>query len=93
MKSGSFKGSPQKKVIDSANILILILLEKLIHLENDACSALSSVFRILLNEHAPLKSKRLRYNNKTFITKELRKEIMKRSKPKNLFNTNKNQEN
>ena len=93
MKSGSFKGSPQKKVIDSANILILILLEKLIHLENDACSTLSSGFRILLNEHAPLKSKRLRYNNKTFITKELRKEIMKRSKPKNLFNTNKNQEN
>ena len=93
MKSGSFKNSPQKKVIDCTNILILILLEKLIHLENDACSALSSGFRIFLNEHAPLKSKTLRYNNKTYITKELRKEIMKRSKPKNLFNTNKNQEN
>ena len=35
----------------------------------------------------------LRYNNKTFITKELRKKIMKRSKLKNLFNKNKNQEN
>ena len=67
--------------------------EKLIHLENDAYSAFSSAFRVLLNEHAPLKTKILRYNNKTFITKELRKEIMKRSKLKNIFNKNKNQEN
>ena len=67
--------------------------EKLKHLENDAYSAFNSAFRNLLNEHAPLKTKILRYNNKTFITKELRKEIMKRSKPKNLFNKNKNQEN
>ena len=41
-----------------------------------------------MNEPAPL-----RYNNKTFITKKLRKGIMKRPKLKNLFNKNKNQEN
>ena len=63
------------------------------HLENDAYSAFSSSFRVLLNEHAPLKTKILRYNNKTIVTKELRKETMKRSKLKNLFNKNKNQEN
>ena len=63
------------------------------HLENDASSAFSSAFRVFLNKHVPLKTKILRYNNKTFVTKELRKEIMKRSKLKNLFNKNKNQEN
>ena len=67
--------------------------ETLIHLENDAYSAFSSAFSILLNEHAPLKTKILGYDNKTFITKEVRKEIMKKSKLKNLFNKNKNQEN
>ena len=67
--------------------------EKLIHSENNAYSVFSLAFRILLNEHAPLKTKILRYKNKTFITKELRKEIMKRSKLKNLFSKNKNQEN
>ena len=71
----------------------IVLQEKLIHLENDAYSAFSSAFRVLLNEHAPLKTKIFRHNNKTFITKELRKEIMKRSKLKNIFNGNKNQEN
>ena len=67
--------------------------EKLKHLENDAYSAFNSAFTNLLNEHAPLKTKILRFDNKTFITKELRKKIMKRSKLNNLFNKNKNQEN
>ena len=98
MKSGSFKGSPCKKVYRSykyfdIDLFKIALQEKLIHLENDAYSVFSSAFRVLLNEHAPLKTKILRYNNKTFITKELRKEIMKRSKLKNIFNKNKNQEN
>ena len=98
MKSGSFKGSPRKKVYRSYKYFDIDLFkipsqEKLIYLENDAYSAFSSAFRVLLNEHAPLKTKILRYNNKTFITKELRKEIMKRSKLKNVFNKNKNQEN
>ena len=46
----------------------------------------------ILNEHGPLKKETLRHNNECFLTKELRKEIMKRSKLKNLFNKNKNQE-
>ena len=64
--------------------------EKLKHLKNDADSAFNSAFTSL-NEQAPLKMKAL--NNKTFIAKEFRKEIMKRSKLKNLCNKNKTQEN
>ena len=98
MKSGSFKGSPRKKVYRlykyfDIDLFKIALQEKLKHLENDAYSAFNSAFTNLLNEHAPLKTKILRHNNKTFITKKLRKEIMKRSKLKNLFNKNKNQEN
>ena len=90
MKSGGFKGSPRKKVYRSykhfdIDLFKIALPEELIHLENDAYSAFSSAFRVLLNEHAPLKTKILRYNNKIFITKELRKEIMRRSKKKNLL--------
>ena len=98
MKFGSFKGSPRKKGFRSNqyfdnDLFKIALQEKLIHLENDAYSAFSSVFRVLLNEHAPPKMKIPRYNNITFITKELKKEILKRSKLKNLFDKNKNQEN
>ena len=67
--------------------------EKLIHSKSNPYSVFNLAFRILLNEHAPLKTKIRRYSNKTFITKELRKKIMKRSKLKNLFSKNKNQEN
>ena len=43
-----------------------------------------------LNKHAPLKKKVLRHNNNAFMTKELRKEIMLRSKLKNKFNKERN---
>ena len=62
-------------------------------MENDAYSAFSSTATNLLNELAPFKTKIVRYNNKTFITKELRNGIMKRSKLKSLFSENKTQEN
>ena len=42
-----------------------------------------------LNIHAPLKKKILRHNNNCFVTKELRKAIMLRSKLKNIFTKNK----
>ena len=84
MEPGSFKGSSRRKVYRSYKHFDIILFkialqENLKHLENDAYSVFSSAFTYLLNAHAPLKKKTLRYNNKTFITKELRKEIMKRS--------------
>ena len=40
----------------------------------------------VLNRDAPVKVKMLRHNNSAFVTKGLRKAIMKRSKLKNLFN-------
>ena len=98
MKSDSFKSSPRKKVYGSnqyfdIDLFIIALQGKLIHLEYDVYSEFSSAFRVLLNERAPLKTKILKYNNKTLITKELRKKIMERSKLKNIFHKNKNQEN
>ena len=41
----------------------------------------------------PLRKKIVRRNNGPFMTKELRKEIMKRSKLRNKYNKNRNYEN
>ena len=46
-----------------------------------------------LNKHAPLKKKFLRHNNNPFMTKDLRKQILVRSKLKNIFNKNRHYEN
>ena len=48
------------------------------------------VFFKELNKHAPLKKKILRHNNNAFMTKELQKEIMLRSKLKYKFNKERN---
>ena len=53
------------------------LKEKMIHFENDAYCMFSSAFLSVLNKYAPLKTKILRYNTKTFMKKELKKESMK----------------
>ena len=45
----------------------------------------------VLEKHAPLKSKILRGNNKPHINKSLRKEIMLRSRLKNIANASANQ--
>ena len=50
-------------------------------------------FLSLLIKHALLKKKILRHNNGPFMTNELRKEIMKRSKLKNKYNKKRNYEN
>ena len=51
------------------------------------------VFLKELNKLAPLKTKFLRHNNKPFMTKDLRKQIMVRFKFRNIFNKNQNYEN
>ena len=43
-------------------------------------------FLATLNEHAPLKTKKIQYNHEVFMTKTLRKAIMKRYKLRNAFN-------
>ena len=45
----------------------------------------TSVFRKVLDTHAPLKMKKLRENQAKFMTKELRKAIMDRSRFKNKY--------
>ena len=49
----------------------------MIHFENDAYCMFSSAFLSVLNKYAPPKTKILRYNTKTFVKKELKKESMK----------------
>ena len=51
---------------------------------------LKKVFLKEPNKHAPVKKKILRHNNNAFMTKELRKEVILRSKLKNKFNNEKN---
>ena len=47
-------------------------------------------FKVVLNQFAPLKPKLIRKNNQSFMTKSLRKAIMKRSKLRNKFNDERN---
>ena len=48
-----------------------------------------NIFMTTFNKHAPLKIKYVRANDAPFMTKKLRKAIMKRSKLRNNFNKNK----
>ena len=47
-------------------------------------------FKVILNQFVHLKEKLIRNNNQPFMTKPLRKAIMKRSKLRNLFNEERN---
>ena len=51
----------------------------------------SKKLAIVLNTHSPTTTKMIRFNNSVFMTKESRKEIMKRWKLRNKFNRNRNQ--
>ena len=66
---------------------------------NEICSKanayndLSEKVREIIDKHAPLKTKYLRGNNAPFMTKELRKAIMNRSRLTNRYNRWKSREN
>ena len=53
---------------------------------------MGKIFVKTLNKHAPLKTKVIRGNHKSFITKNLRKAIMKRSALKKRANVSNNPE-
>ena len=98
MKSGIFKGPPKKKIYRSYKTFpnecfSNALREELKTLEGDKYGEFEKTFTNVLNTHASIKIKMIRFNNNVFITKELRKEIMKRSKLRNSLNTNRNHEN
>ena len=51
----------------------------------DMFSTFTETFRRVLNKHAPLKTKRVRENQSRFMTKELSKAIMNKSKTQNKY--------
>ena len=59
------------------------------HLTSSSYDDFETSFLKELKRHASLKKKVLRHNNNRFMTKELRKAIMLRSKLKNIFNKDK----
>ena len=61
--------------------------------KSESYSEFEAVFLKELNKHAPLKKKFLRHNSNPFMTKDLRKQIMVRSKLRNIFNKNRDYEN
>ena len=90
-KSGSFKGTPRIKIYRSYKSFNIdnfksILNQKLNNLSSTTYDDFEETFLSLLNKHATLEKKILRHNNGPFMTKELRNEIMKRSKLKNKHN-------
>ena len=50
-------------------------------------------FKTCLDKFVPLKEKKIRFNNRIFMTKSLRKAIMLRFQLKRNFNNNKSEEN
>ena len=97
LKPGGFKGAPIEKTYRSYKIFdvsnfkstLKIELEKV---KSESYGEFEAVFLKELNKHAPLKKKFLRHNNNPFLTKDLRKQMV-RSKHRNIFNKNKNYEN
>ena len=74
--------------------LALIDFDELFARENtDKYDILTNSVRDLIDKHAPLKSKKIRGNNKPFVAKEPRKAIMKRSRLRTKYNIWKSREN
>ena len=61
-----------------------------IDLNNAELAEFHNEFLSVLNKHAPIKYKYIRANNSSYMTKSLRKEIMLRSKSKQLYNKQRN---
>ena len=57
----------------------------LIDLNNAELADFQDIYLSVLNKHAPVKHKYIRANNSNFMTKNLRKEIMLRSKFRNVY--------
>ena len=69
------------------------LKEKLDEIFNNSFDTVLEEFKTCLDKFAPLKEKKIRFNNSIFMTKSLRKAIMLRSQLKGKFNNNKTEEN
>ena len=69
------------------------LKKKLDEISNNSFDIFLEEFKTCLDKFAPLKEKKNRFNNSTFMTKSLRKAIMLRSQLKRKFNNKKSEEN
>ena len=69
------------------------LKEKLDKVSSNSFDIFLEEFKTCLDKFAPLKEKKIRFNNSIFMTKSLRKAIMLRSQLKRKFNNNKSQKN
>ena len=69
------------------------LKEKLDEISDNSFDIFLEEFKTCLDKFAPLKEKKIRFNNSIFMTKSLRKAIMLRSQLKKKFNNNKSEEN
>ena len=91
MKSSSFKAPSKRKIyrsyknfsIDTFNDTLKINLDNT--KDHNTYSAFEKTFFEILDKQAPLKTKILRCNNNSFMSKKLRENIMLRSKLKNSF--------
>ena len=52
---------------------------------HEPCKKLTEIFNDIINHHAPLKQKQVRENHAPFLTQELSKAIMNKSKAKNKY--------
>ena len=97
LKSGRFKGARIEKIYRSYKTFDVDQFQEIlkIKLENikNVMVTLKLSFLKELNKYALLKRKFLRHNSNLFLTKNLRKQIMVRSKPRNNYNKNRNYEN
>ena len=76
MKSGFFKVPPKKKFGNEC--FRNGLREELETWKGDTCGQFGKKFTNFLNTEAPIKTKMIGFSSNVFVTKELRKEIMKR---------------
>ena len=89
LKSGGFKRKPKEKNMWIRQLNSEGLQFRLNHLIGRTYDDFETTFIKELHRQAPLKKKILRHSNNRFMTKELRKAIMLRSKLKNIFNKDK----
>ena len=67
-------------------------IERKIPQDENNLTRLNGNLEDIMNKHAPLKTKFIRGNNQAHVSKELRKEIMTRSRLKNKYNKSKSEE-
>ena len=88
IKSGIFNEPPKRKIYRSYKRFVNKCFSNALRKEFEALKGEFEKKFAVLNTCVSIKTKIITFNDNVFITKELRKEIMKRSKLRNKFNRN-----